>query len=98
MSEENYDRWHPLYYTTQGFPDEVDSAFATILAHLQEVQSMCNVKVTGPLHKVLMPSMLYLACKRTKSVNGARRSIGKNASLVRRLALIGSRASRSGNW
>jgi len=52
MSEENYDRWNPLYYTTQGFPDEVDSAFATILAHLQEVQSMCNVKVTGPLHKV----------------------------------------------
>ena len=37
MSEENYDRWHPLYYTTQGFPDEVNDAFATILQHLQEV-------------------------------------------------------------
>jgi len=52
MSEQNYDRWHPLHYTTHGFPDEVDKAFATILQHLEDVQSMCNVKVTGPLHKV----------------------------------------------
>jgi hypothetical protein len=52
MSEENYDRWHPLYYTTQGFPDEVNDAFAAILQHLEEVQSMCNVKVTGPLNRV----------------------------------------------
>jgi len=52
MSEENYDRWHPLHYTTQDLPDEVSDAFGTILNHLEEVQSMCNVKVTGPLHKV----------------------------------------------
>ena len=49
MSEENYDRWHPLHYTTHGFPEEVNSAFATILQHLDDVQSMCNPQVTGPL-------------------------------------------------
>ena len=37
MSEENYDRWHPLYYTTQGFPDEVNDAFATILQQKTKV-------------------------------------------------------------
>ena len=52
MSEENYDRWHPLHYTTHGFPEEVDKAFATILQHLEEVQSMCNIKVHTPLHKI----------------------------------------------
>ncbi len=52
MSEQNYDRWHPLHYTTHGFPDEVDKAFATILQHLEEVQSMCNIKVTSPLAKI----------------------------------------------
>ena len=36
MSEQNYDRWHPLHYTTHGFPEEVDNAFATILQHLED--------------------------------------------------------------
>jgi hypothetical protein len=52
MPEQNYDRWHQLYYTTLGFPDEVNEAFATILKHLEEVQEVCNVKVTKPLNKV----------------------------------------------
>ena len=46
------DRWHPQYFTTLGAPDEVESAFQTILGYLGEVETMCNYKCVTPLSKV----------------------------------------------
>ena len=87
MSEENYDRWHPLYYTTQGFPDEVNDAFATILQHLEEVQSMCNVKVTGPLNRVF-DSLDSLPRKQKTKVSEWRQQVYREERVAREKARV----------
>ncbi len=82
MSEQNYDRWHPLHYTTHGFPDEVDKAFATILQHLEEVQMMCNIKVTSPLAKIF-ESLEALPRKQKQQVSDWRQQIYREERVAR---------------
>ena len=87
MSEQNYDRWHPLHYTTHGFPDEVDKAFATILQHLEEVQSMCNIKVTSPLAKIF-ESLEALPRKQKQQVSEWRQQIYREERVAREKARV----------
>ena len=87
MSEENYDRGHPLHYTTHGFPDEVDKAFATILQHLEEVQSMCNIKVTSPLAKIF-ESLEALPRKQKQQVSEWRQQIYREERVAREKARV----------
>jgi len=74
MSEENYDRWHPLHYTTHGFPEEVNKAFDTILQHLDDVQAMCNIKVHTPLYRIF-ESIEALPRKQKQQVNDWRQEV-----------------------
>ena len=74
MSEENYDRWHPLHYTTHGFPEEVNKAFDTILQHLDDVQAMCNIKVHTPLYRIF-ESIEALPRKQKQQVNEWRQEV-----------------------
>ena len=87
MSEQNYDRWHPLHYTTHGFPDEVDKAFATILQHLEEVQSMCNIKVTSPLAKIF-ESLEALPRKQKQQVSEWRQQVYREQRVAREKARV----------
>jgi hypothetical protein len=52
VEDPRIDRWHPQYFKTLGAPDEVKSAFQTILGYLGEVETMCNYKCDGPLQKI----------------------------------------------
>ena len=87
MSEENYDRWHPLHYTTHGFPDEVESAFATILQHLKDVQSMCNIKVYTPLNK-LFESLEALPRRQKAQVSEWRQQVYREERVAREKARV----------
>ena len=87
MSEENYDRWHPLHYTTHGFPEEVDKAFATILQHLEEVQSMCNIKVHTPLHKIFQ-SLEALPRKQKQQVSDWRTQVYREERIAKEKARV----------
>ena len=87
MSEQNYDRWHPLHYTTHGFPEEVDNAFATILQHLEEVQSMCNIKVHTPLSKIF-ESLEALPRKQKQQVSEWRQQVYREERVAREKARV----------
>ena len=87
MSEQNYDRWHPLHYTTHGFPDEVDKAFATILQHLEEVQSMCNIKVTSPLAKIF-ESLEALPRRQKQQVTEWRQQVYREQRIAKEKARV----------